>query len=624
MTTRTHAAIVAAVISVAASAVSAAPFTFVSAPDFLNVDVGDLSGYNAFNAPSGNSTSASWEASVGGYLDAIAAEKPDFVAVVGDLVMARWFQDAYFDGVFQQKFADKAQRDANSTVAIERDRVVNATDFYYGAWKQRFTDRGLVQYSAVGDHELGDDPSWADSFGKQTISTYRDQFSTHFVDGIQSGTALAANSTFVSSPTAGQHAGTAYAVRHDNTLLVTVDVFKRDTATNAVSVTVADEQLAWLEQTLDAANADPSIDHVIVQGHTPVLGPVADRVSSSLMLEGGADSEFWKLLRDKGVTTYLNGEVHAVTVLQDQQAPGLTQIAHGGILGFEQADSISYMVGTVDGATITLDMKQLGVAVSGGQFYQPGNPTTRIKDNVNFVGGPQSIGSVVIDTSGRFTRYRNASGVFAGLVSQLDGDVTYQFDGNVIAQKSPTGQAEGASFSAFRLSGISEETSGSENANRLATKDGWSTSDAFNDNYVGFSITSDDGAALTLDGISFDINRANGIASHRDGRLLVSLDGGNSFETIMLFEDLETFDGRQMSTEGNATTRFTLFDDDLNLAASTMFEFRFQFADTDGVARTIRIDAVSVAVSAVPEPGAAATVLLMMGGLLNRRRRADG
>ena len=627
------ASILAACLSITAAA---EPWTFVSAPDFLNVDVGDLTTLSATNGnnpsnASGNSTSASWESSIDTYLDAIAGESPDFVAVAGDLVMARWFQDAYFDGVFEQKFASQADRDANTTVAIERRRIENATDFYYDAWLGRFDSRGLPTYVAVGDHELGDDPSWVDPFGRQTIETYRDRFGSHFVDPVVSGTPgngrLAAGSTLYSRPTSGQHAGTAYAIQHHNALLVTVDVFKNSGAAtgNPISVTVADEQLAWLDATLRAAANDASIDHIIVQGHTPVLTPVNNRVSSSLTLDGGEDSDFWGLLQQHGADAYLAGEVHDITVTQDRAAPGLLQIAHGGILGFEQADTISYLVGTVDGPAITYDLKEIGVAVGGGQFYQPGNPTTRLKDNVTLdtATGFISVGSITVDKSSGATRFANATGAFAAVLNPALA--SYRFTGDAAADLTPSGQPAGVSFSDFTLVNVTQATSGEQNADRLATLNGWSVSDTFEPGaYVGFTASADNpDQALDLKRLDFLVNRANGSASHRDGRLLISGDGGQTFLTFDLFDDLITYDGRVMSSEGNSTTRFNLDLTSLNLDPAAAFEFRFQFADTDGQARTIRLDEVGLAANlvAVPEPGG--FVSTGIGALILLRRRRD-
>jgi len=289
-----HTQIAAGLVSIAALAlggtVEAAPWTFVSTPDFVNVDVGDLNTYTGppHGTPFGNSYNASWEHALGYFLDGIAAEDPDFVAVAGDLVMARWYKDAWKHGVFEQLFASEAERDALTTLMIEQNRVINASNFYYDALKQRFQDRLLPLYAAVGDHELGDNPSWDDLYGNQTVTTYRSQFAQHFVEPFTSSpsTSLAPDSTLYSQPAGGQQAETAYAIRHRNLLLITVDTFEQR-EDGVVLRTIEDEQLDWLEQTIAAAEADPSIDHIIVQGHCPTLTPLAMRVSSGLTINGG-------------------------------------------------------------------------------------------------------------------------------------------------------------------------------------------------------------------------------------------------------------------------------------------------------------------------------------------------
>ncbi len=603
---------------------SADPWTFVSTPDFLNVDVGDLTTYSgpSFNTPSGNSTNASWENAAGTFLDGIAAENPDFVMVAGDLVMARWFQDAWADGVFEQKFASKADRTNNSTATIEQNRVINASDFYYGAWKQRFTSRGLPVYAAVGDHELGDDPSWNDTFGRQTVGVYRDQFASHFVNPFTNtpGATLAPGSSLYSKPASGQHAETAYAIKHRNTLLVTVDVFRQN-ANGSMSVTVADEQLAWLGQTLDTAADDPAIDHVIVQGHTPVLTPVDSRVSSTLKMSGGADSAFWRTLRDAGVDFYLNGEVHDVTIRQDAAEQSLLQISHGGIFGFQPANDISYLKGVVDGEVITLEMKSLGFSVSGGQFYQPGNPTTQLKDTITLdANGFQSVGSLTIDKSDGFTRFLNATGVFSGVTSPTAPTLgVFRFDatgdGNgFTTDPAASDVAAGAAFSPFAAAGVTPLTSGSGNVGRFAAA-GWPGASgshgpsSYDDGaYVGFTVSAaDPGTVLDLALLSFTWNRT--LKGPNDGILRVSSDGFVTFVEFDLFADVDDHD-IDILTSVDLT----------GLSPASSFAFRFYFKDSDASGATfMRLDDVVLRgdVALIPEPSA--LFVLPAGTLLLRR-----
>nr|MBS0020053.1 hypothetical protein [Gammaproteobacteria bacterium] len=399
-------------ISFASSPLSAQEsWTFVSTPDFLNVDIGDLTKY-AQNHLGPNSFSNDWSNAVHSFLEALAAENPDFVAVAGDLVMARWFLDGTFRGIFGPKLGEN---DYNvRALAIEEQRIKNAANFYFGELKVFFDQHGLIPYIAVGDHELGDDYSWdADhqsdvygaTYGRETVEKHRQIFAQNFVvpffqvipEGLASGSA-----TYNGGPAGGQHANTAYAIQHKNLLLISVDVFKQTAPSAPVTETVDGAQLAWLQQTLALASADPSIDHILVQGHTPVLQPVPKRVSGGLALRGGANSAFWKTLLRYGADIYLAGEVHDIDV--DRKAgQDLFQISHGGILGFPNATSkvpgrgnfVSYVVGEVFEDKIELAVKKIDLHFPNGsttgrqnssiRLFQSGNPTTAMVTEFSLV-----------------------------------------------------------------------------------------------------------------------------------------------------------------------------------------------------------------------------------------------
>ncbi|MEM9187198.1 MAG: hypothetical protein AAGB00_11955, partial [Planctomycetota bacterium] len=538
---------------------------------------------------------------------------PDFVTVAGDLVMARWWQDGNGafetftdggqtitvqtdpgDGVFGPKLGDPGY--ASRDLATEQARVVNASDFYYDVWNQRFDDRDLPVYVAVGDHELGDDPSWANEWGKQTTVTYREQFAKHFVDqygevgnttdqaaALASNT-LAAGSTLYSKPASGQHKDTAYAIQHNNALIVSVDQFKRDTANNGITVTVADEQLAWLEQTLEDANNDPTIDHIFVQGHTTVITPVASRWSGGLKISGQTDSDFWGALRDAGADLYLSGEVHDVTVNQDAVEPSLLQISHGGIFGFPNVEYISYLKGTVDGDVIELEMKTLGTQISGDQFYQPGNPGTRLQTNISLTSGQfETVGTVTMDTSQGATQYSNATGVFANLGTPPEPSLgTYSFNSTgantaFVQNRSVSQQPEDATFSEFGAVGVQIATSGGQNFGRFSAGNNWpgtfpfvpDGSDFDDGKYMHFLLTADEGYLIDADEIALDWNRG-GQKSVDDGIMRVSSDGFATFEEFTLFTNVSrTFSDSDVSMTIDLS----------GFSLSESLEFRFYFKD---------------------------------------------
>jgi hypothetical protein len=120
-------------------------------------------------------------------------------------------------------------------------------------------------------------------------------------------------------------------------MFVSVDVFhvRHD---GSVHVEVVGEQLRWLRRVLRAANADPAIRFVVVQGHTPALPPHHHFHSSALHIERGAASPFWRALEAAHVALYLTGEYH---VMETTAQGGVVQIAHGSILGRDAYNYIS-------------------------------------------------------------------------------------------------------------------------------------------------------------------------------------------------------------------------------------------------------------------------------------------
>jgi len=297
-------------------------YTFVSMPDFLNADIGDLRELRTWRRGFGNSTSPKFEASVATVLDEVAAEDPDSVFVAGDLVEGHWGVDADGTGFF----GPPGTRDQR------RAQIRRAGNFYYREWKERYAARGLQVYPAIGDHEIGDDP-WkgcrgygaGNDFKRRSLPIYKRVWADNFP--IRRA---------VSRPVGTNFEGTAYAVNlTPDILLVTVDEFAR--RVGDVDLRLTKGQLAWLDGVLDNATAGT----VMVQAHLPVLWPVRAEHSSRLHLEGGRSSPLWKMLVAHKVDLYLAGEVHTVTALKNR---GVTQVTHGGLI---RTGRLHYMVGKV-------------------------------------------------------------------------------------------------------------------------------------------------------------------------------------------------------------------------------------------------------------------------------------
>ena len=325
-------------------------WTFVSMPDFLNVDT--------------DYPQKGWEDAVGYILQAVKAEKPDFLLVAGDLLMGRWWTEADIE-----KYADR----------------------YYGAWTKRLEAHGLTFYAAIGDHELGDNP-WPPAKAA-LVPLLKQKFREN-----------------LGMPLNGpEHMkGTAFHVKHKNALIVSVDVFeKAQGKQGGITAQVTGEQLAWLDGVL----ADrEGIDHVIVMGHTPILGPVRKWSSSGLMLAGGRESPLWRTLTRHNVDLYLCGEVHAITCIERD---GVQQIAHGGLIGYNTRTN--YLVGRVFPDRIELELKEIDMKPSGEPLWQVGQnrpqESVTISDEIK-KRGFVPVGRLVIDKTGGAKSFRGPTGAF--------------------------------------------------------------------------------------------------------------------------------------------------------------------------------------------------------------------
>ena len=128
-------ATVIVLLAMSAPALATEPeaWTFVSMPDFLNVDT--------------DYPQPGWEPALDVVLGGVKAEQPEFLLVAGDLLMGHWFT--------AEEVEEYAAR-------------------YYPAWVKRLENHGLPFYAAVGDHELGDNP-WPD-WKTALVPAYKEAF----------------------------------------------------------------------------------------------------------------------------------------------------------------------------------------------------------------------------------------------------------------------------------------------------------------------------------------------------------------------------------------------------------------------------------------------------------------
>lgn len=320
-------------------------YTFVSAPDFLNQDVADLTadGRTEFVDPRtgkvANSTNAEYDAGLAHVMDEMASHGTRDVLVAGDLVEGRWGRDDSGSGVF-----GPVRTEAQRLRAWRR-----AAGVYYPAYRERFADRGLRLLPAVGDHEIGDDPwrsrrdPWID-FKRRHVPEFKRVYADRVLRK------ASGRHRFADRPRSGPARDTAYAVRLDaDVLLVTLDVFERRGGDVHISVDPA--QLAWLERVLRKARGD-DVPWVMVQAHTPMTKNVRYRNSSRLSYERGRRSALWKAMVKGGVDVYLSGEVQDQTVLVND---GILEVSHGSLFYRGEA---SYVVGQATADRLVLENRQ--------------------------------------------------------------------------------------------------------------------------------------------------------------------------------------------------------------------------------------------------------------------------
>ncbi len=330
-------------------------WTFVSMPDFLNVDC--------------DYPQDGWEDALSYILESVKREDPDFLLVAGDLVMGHWDDPDWND----------------------RDTIAKYAKRYYSAWINRMEHHGLKFYTSVGDHEVGDNPWWTPK-KMDAVKLYKQAFA-QYLKMPQNGPA--------------HMKGTAFWWRHRNVLFISTDVFEEgESEQGMIKAGVSGEQLRWLREVLSEHR---DVDHTIVVGHAPILGPVRKWSSSGLMIEEGRNSEFWKTMKEFGVDLYLCGEVHAITCTERD---GIMQVAHGGLIGYNTRTN--FMVIKIKGNKIELEIKEIDLLPNGDHLWQTKN--NRPLENVvitdeNRSRGFYPVGSVTIDKSDG-KQFTNRKGYF--------------------------------------------------------------------------------------------------------------------------------------------------------------------------------------------------------------------
>jgi hypothetical protein len=360
--------------------------TFVSMPDFLNADIADVRDRPGWRPGMPNSINSSYRRAINIVLDEVEAENPDAVFVAGDLVQGHWGSDVDDTGIFGPV----------DTFAQRLRAVTNAGRCYYGQWRERFTERGLTVYPAIGDHEIGDNPWPVGQFKYRAFSTFKAVWAEHFTLRGDGG------HIYDHRPVGTSFEDTAYAVKLTPTVaLITVDVFSK--WSTGVHNSVSSGQIAWAEQTILDLQAE-GVQHVWFQGHVPCYVPVRLFASSNLQMEDHEQSTFWQMLRrhEDVVDFYLSGEVHDMTCYTDGR---LAQISHGSLVALGREN---YLLIQVYADRIELTLKQFTGRVLDEVHRLWGVTNKRGPLTIEFDRGTKVVGTMTVANSGE--RFTNRTG----------------------------------------------------------------------------------------------------------------------------------------------------------------------------------------------------------------------
>ncbi len=328
-----------------------ATFRFTSVPDIYNWNI-------AYPQPG-------WEDAMDWFLNGMKTEGPAFTLNAGDIMDARWWSS--------------------------KEQVRRMTDKYWGGFRERFEDKNIDLYIAPGDHEYGDDQGLTKM---HLHPAFGNQFAKIF-DMPQNGPS--------------HKKGRAYSFTRENLAVISTDQF--EDAGDRLSKTVTGKQLDWFKRQL---KKHQDRDFLIVQGHHPVVGPVASKNSSANMLEGGTDSGFWQAMVEYGVDVYLAGEHHRVTV---KKQDGIWQVVHGALWGTQ--DDPNYLRGSVWPDRLKLELFRFNVNYGGGYIgnHPHRGSKNRPREKVSISeetlkNGPRSIGELVIKSTDEGNKTVRTTGEF--------------------------------------------------------------------------------------------------------------------------------------------------------------------------------------------------------------------
>jgi len=226
-----------------------------------------------------------------------------------------------------------------------QERVLEAAQNCHGTTKEMFLQAGYdTVLMAIGDHEYGGNRWSEDSDKVASLAQFRQGFTEGF-------NRMPTTKEYIFTEPIGKEPcrpvgtdfeDTSYAYQHKNVLFITVDTFFRKPMNyidrekgfggeGVLTCRVEGKHLEWFENILKEARIIDTIKHIMVQTHVPIIQPVRKTDCSGQFMDGGEESEFWKLMVKYNVDIYFAGEVHTNTVTKDPSpSSNLLQIVSRG------------------------------------------------------------------------------------------------------------------------------------------------------------------------------------------------------------------------------------------------------------------------------------------------------
>ncbi|MEX0326392.1 MAG: LamG-like jellyroll fold domain-containing protein [Puniceicoccaceae bacterium] len=270
----------------------------------------------------------------------------EVLVIPGDTNGGHWYLKPYRDGL-RSVYPD----------LTDEEVIRKASHLCYGGLRNATAVAGFEHLIvAVGDHEIGDNPWRAGSDVARLVPEFRAGHADVFneapvVDPDEPDNprlwnygpnAFTANRLFddpigtvLSRPLGTTYEETSFAWQYKNVLFVTVDIFRQDGPDiplgeeGTVVGEIEGRHMEWFKAVLAEAKTIPSIKHIIVQAHLPIIYPVRKYASSGMMVDRNDQSAFLQAMREGGVDLYLAGEVHSNTVTLDDQSELVQWVCRG-------------------------------------------------------------------------------------------------------------------------------------------------------------------------------------------------------------------------------------------------------------------------------------------------------